>query len=519
MIVGGNVMETWQPPNAQYPPPKPGEPALHRAARTGDHDAIRRLIAGGADPDDIFDIGLAPQAAERPATPLMVAAGSGDGATDETVNLLLSLGADPAHEVDQISAVHFACSGLGWNYRPGGDALRLEVLLEAGCPFDVTDPAAARAMADLASQGDPGRLTLMIGIHAPVNPIWDREAARESIEAIHESLEEHRAKYDDSFANLPHEISQELQAAELESRLEDIQVFSTAPCFYEIPLFQAAASGSLQCVQLLLAAGADTFQRDESQQTVVWYAGSESVARFLEASGLSLEFRDRFGFTPLIGNVDNMKRARALVAAGSNVNAIDDEGLSVLMHAAGAPFRQAEIVRFLIANGADPHAVSKCGQNAFHAAIDVSCEANVEQSVRGMLTLLKELGVDMELKNNAGYTPLGRAIEAGTGIEVRVLCELGADVNATGPLRICTDEDCTFTEAGLIFLALDSVVDTVEKVAAMLTAGASLKVRDHEGRTPLAFAKNKHSYHQENGEEDWAAALAECERLLKASST
>jgi len=78
-----------------YLPPKAGEPALHRAARLGDHEAISSLMAAGADVNAVFDIQLDPDGPDTPATPLMVAAGSGDGASIETVELLLALGADP----------------------------------------------------------------------------------------------------------------------------------------------------------------------------------------------------------------------------------------------------------------------------------------------------------------------------------------------------------------------------------------------------------------------------------------
>jgi ankyrin repeat protein len=86
--------------NPKHAPPKEGEPALHRAARVGDLGELSRLLASGADPDSVFDIGLDPGAYPWPATPLMVASGSGDGATVETVRLLLSKGADPKLRTD-----------------------------------------------------------------------------------------------------------------------------------------------------------------------------------------------------------------------------------------------------------------------------------------------------------------------------------------------------------------------------------------------------------------------------------
>lgn len=105
----------WEP-NKEYLPPKRGEPELHRAARVGDHKSIQNLIRSGADINAVFDIQLDPGARECPATPLMVAAGSGDGANVETVRLLLEAKADPKIRLNCMTAADFAARGLGWNY-------------------------------------------------------------------------------------------------------------------------------------------------------------------------------------------------------------------------------------------------------------------------------------------------------------------------------------------------------------------------------------------------------------------
>jgi hypothetical protein len=81
--------------NPQYLPPKQDEPALHCAARLGDHERIRQLVNNGHDINLPFDIRLDPGGRSALATPLMVAAGSGYGASVETMRLLLELGADP----------------------------------------------------------------------------------------------------------------------------------------------------------------------------------------------------------------------------------------------------------------------------------------------------------------------------------------------------------------------------------------------------------------------------------------
>lgn len=71
------------------------EAKIHRAARQGDHRVIRDLCTAGADLSEVCSVEL-PQFGCRPigATPLMVAAGSREGASAETVGLLLELGAD-----------------------------------------------------------------------------------------------------------------------------------------------------------------------------------------------------------------------------------------------------------------------------------------------------------------------------------------------------------------------------------------------------------------------------------------
>ena len=72
------------------------EPPRHAAARRGDEGGIRALVAAGADVNEMAPLLDAPDGAfPRAVTPLMVAAGSGEGATAETLRLLCSLGADP----------------------------------------------------------------------------------------------------------------------------------------------------------------------------------------------------------------------------------------------------------------------------------------------------------------------------------------------------------------------------------------------------------------------------------------
>lgn len=143
-------------------------------------------------------------------------------------------------------------------------------------------------------------------------------------------------------------------------------------------------------------------------------------------------------------------------------------------------------MRVLVAAGADPHAVSELGDNAFLAAIDVNGpEANAEESVRATFSHLRELGVDINHRTNSGETPLSRAIYSGNGVEVRVLCELGADVNALYPERHRGDEECAERETPLLFHAA-VCLHSHEKTEALVRAGADVLATDPDGCTAIS---------------------------------
>jgi ankyrin repeat protein len=360
--------------NPDYPPPKAGEPALHRAARTGEHAELEALVAAGADLEETFDLALDPGGRPMFATPLMVAAGSADGATVETVRLLLRLGSNAVRSLGKASAAHFAVGGLGWNYEPGGDVGRLRVLLDAGCDVHEVDPRGVTLLAEAAGTGDDQRVALLLERGANV---------------LAPNAGEHR---------------------------------------FQLPLFAAAGSGSARCVTLLLAAGADTTILDGQSRTAMFHAANESVMRVLLAAGLSLDARDTYEWPPLVAAIADgeAERVAAYLAVGADPNATYDRGFTPFMSAVSGMERQVRVMRMLVDAGANPRAVTELGWTAFHAAIDVSGQANAEASVRSTLGLLKELGVDLDQADLGGETPLMRASRWGTEMERRVLLELGA---------------------------------------------------------------------------------------------
>lgn len=473
------MMSNWDL-NPDYPRPKSGEPPLHRAAREGDDAAIRSLAEAGADLDEVFDMGLDPSGRCRPATPLMVAAGSGEGATLATVASLLELGADPRRSIDGRSAATFACEGIGWNYPQGGDAPRLRLLLDKGSPLPEDPEAAQLLLARTAGKGDVARLAVLLECGLSPDAYWDPEAA------LIADDDGDPGSDDDLPEDLRSEMDELMDSFDAEMEEQE----ASAPFSFKIPLFQAVESGSEACVRLLLDAGADLSVRDNSKQTAMYSAASEEMVRLLLEAGLPIEDSDVYGWSPLVNAVSDgeaaIPRMRGLIAAGADVNGTHDRGYTVFMSAVGSG-RDPNVLRLLIESGADPHAVSELGYNAFHAAIDVDFGANAEESVRNTLGYLKELDVDIEHRNRAGQTPLARAIERGTSTEVQVLCELGADVEAVIRMRMCGKEACEENDLPLIFhVVMGAGVDPHEKAESLLRAGANVLANDADGYTPLS---------------------------------
>lgn len=484
-------MRGFNPPLDEYPPPKEDEPALHRAARIGDCDEIRRLVAAGHRLDATFNTELDPGAYERQATPFMMAAGSSDGASVDTLRVLLELGADAKTEIDGRSAATFACHGLACWHKPGGDAARLRFVIQSGCPLPADPEEANELLCDAAATGDPERVRVLLEHGLNARGHWDAEKTVAKLRAAREHLcSDPEIQPDPSKEN-----SDVLSTAAEESQRQwDERMFqlqSSAPSRYEIPLFRAAESGNAECVRALIAAGADPQARDYTRRTAMFHAKSVEVVRTLLQAGLLLDEVDEYGHSPLYDAVSDgesaLPRIRALIEAGANVNATSSYGYTAFMSAVGSG-RYPELLRLLVQGGANPHALSEHGNNAFHAALDVDFEANAEESVRDTLGYLKELGVNIEHRNMSGQTPLAFAIEHGSGCEVCVLCELGADANAVCPMYERSENPWTRIDRPLLFHAAGGIgVHRDEKVGALLKAGANPLAMDEDGYTPLAY--------------------------------
>jgi ankyrin repeat protein len=413
-------------PSSSFQSPKDGEPPLHRAARVGDHEAIRSLVAAGVPVDDRFNIRLDPKAREQLATPLMMAVGSADGASAETVELLVTLGASPR------GALAYA-TGLGWNSPPGGDAARLAVLLRAG-----SDPNEANALAAVARTGDVERLRLLLDAGATPSRVGRPTFTSES--PTHQAA-----------------ASGSLECVRL---LLDAGAEPDPPMAdgYDEPVLTLAAS--VEIFAVLLGAGARV-------ETVLPH--DRSILREVAARRI-------------ISVSDRVEMLRLLQAACVDVNRQDSFGATVL--GSLAMVGDAEGIEALLAVGADP----RIGRNPLGSAC-FSYSSKRDPSMERTIALLVSAGIDKDGADERGFRPIHAAVsddrfgpdlEESDGISIAAiaaLIELGADVDAPFPDNGWRPVDAAADQGRTAAVRL------------FLDAGIDPKARTPDGSTALDLAR------------------------------
>jgi ankyrin repeat protein len=116
------------------------------------------------------------------------------------------------------------------------------------------------------------------------------------------------------------------------------------------------------------------------------------------------------------------QRVQDLLAAGADMDAVDEAGRTAV-HAAAAAGQLAGAQQ-LLAAGADVHAADEVGSTALHAA----AAAGHQEVVQLLLTA----GADVGAADEKGRTALYLAAEAGHQKVVQLLLAAGADLNAAG---------------------------------------------------------------------------------------
>jgi ankyrin repeat protein len=228
-------------------------------------------------------------------------------------------------------------------------------------------------------------------------------------------------------------------------------------------LWQAVGSGNKEAVRLLLENGAQVNEKDRDGRTALWYANVEATRLLLE-NGAQVNEKDRDGRTVLLytarfeqATTDSLEKLRLLIKNGSQVNAKDHDGRTALHYA------NAHTARLLLENGAQVNEKDRDGRTAL--LYTASFEQATTDSLEKLRLLIKN-GSQVDAKDNNGCTAFYCVSIYGSVEAMRLLLENGAQVNAK--------DNCGFT-------ALWNA--NVEKTRLLLQNGAQVNEKDSNGRT------------------------------------
>jgi ankyrin repeat protein len=233
------------------------------------------------------------------------------------------------------------------------------------------------------------------------------------------------------------------------------------------PLMFAAREGDVESARFLVAAGADvnaTAGDGKDALGLAIFNGNYELASFLVDNKSRVNQADTQGFTPLFWAVDrrNMETApnfpwrvtadplpliKKLLDAGADPNAPINNTPRARMRAgsprivfATALMRAAfsgdlELVRLLLAKGADPAVVSRDNETVLEAAaalgfIQGYSKGRSAAERLDVIKLLVDLGADVNAADDYGITPLMAAANIGEVAIIQFLIDRGADLGA-----------------------------------------------------------------------------------------
>jgi len=445
--------------------------------------------------DDPADVD---QAKPDGSTPLQWAVYAGD---HDEMRRLIDAGADIALETRYgVTAMSLAAEV--------GDTEALRILLDAGA--DVESPAAdgMTSLMAVARTGNVAAATLLLERGADVNARerWGEQsalmwaAARRHPDMI-QLLLDHGADIDAASINRDY---QRHVTAEGRPKSMDTGGFT--------PLLYAARENCLDCVDVLLANGADINKPDPDGVSPLHLAimnANWDLARKLIDAGANVNQWDKYGMAPLFSIVGNYTRLDGgkgsidplnettgreildlLLAHGANPNmqlffrpadvrgSTNTRGSTPLIRAANNA--DMEIVQLLLEHGADPTIYTADRQTPIHAVLAGRAR---EEQVLEFVRLFYTAGTDVDVialvnhrEEVRGGTALHYAVRKRYQDVIRELASYGIDMNAKDQDGL-TALDYTQSRGFMPFMALQTPLYD-EEAALLRELGATVEMEN-----------------------------------------
>jgi ankyrin repeat protein len=434
-----------------------GNPSLISAVKAGDQAQVAALTQGRVDVN-------APEA--DGATALMWAVRQSFVGSDNAIaDLLLRAGADvKAANRYGITALYLACQN--------GNATMIEKLLKAGADANATVSENETALMTAARTGvvDAAKVLLDHGAKVDARENWHGETA------LMWAVAEGHAEMARELIAHGADVNARSNVNRWERQTTSEPREKWLPLGGLTPLLFAARQGCLDCVQVLVEKSADVNAADPtgiSPSLMAIINGHYDVGGFLLERGADPNLADETGRTALYSAVDfhtmpqdnrpapkvtgnrldAMDLVKLLVQKGANVNAQLkkqqpyraklDRGDDTMLTTGTTPILRAakagdvEVVRFLLAHGADSKLATRNGVNPVMAAAglgtkeeDTTGRRKAEAEAIESIQLLLDAGVDVNAADNRGQTALHGAAEKGYDQVVKFLAEHGGKLDA-----------------------------------------------------------------------------------------
>ena len=230
------------------------------------------------------------------------------------------------------------------------------------------------------------------------------------------------------------------------------------------PVMAAAERCYVNCLEMLLKAGADVNIGDNMNKTAINKAavsGRDKCVKMLIKEGADVNVANEYHITPLVSSIQKNRDmcTDLLLEAGADVNTVDIYGRTALIYA--AKNGRDEYVEVLIQMGADVNTASKYGNTALMCAAENDPDLSLPSLIE----------------------------TEGDGVKRNAMAREGANVN--------------FSDLGL----------PVTAVRLLLKAGAHVNIRDKDGRNALIRHIVRHGYKSESRRHTQRLLLAAGETL------